>query len=127
MNILLVDDDDDDYEIFCEGMSKYDPKSQCLRAKDGLEALRYLTKQAIVQPDYIFLDINMPKMDGSEFIIEIKKHRTIRDIPIVIYSTTSNPREVKKFLALGATKFIVKPFHFAELMQSLRETLPPAK
>ena len=105
---LLVDDDEDDQEIFCLALEKVDPSINCLTASDGREALLML-KNKSVTPDYIFLDLNMPQMDGKECLKEIRKHDHLRNIPVIIFTTSSAPRDVEETKRLGATSFITKP------------------
>lgn len=105
---LLVDDDEDDREIFCLALTQVDPSINCRIATDGLEALSIL-KEKLFLPDYIFLDLNMPRMDGKECLREIRKQKHLADIPVIIFSTSSADREKEETRRLGASSFIVKP------------------
>jgi CheY-like chemotaxis protein len=117
MNILFVDDDMDDKEIFLEAINAINPDIECESATNGEEALKKLETGTIL-PNYIFLDINMPVMDGRSFLIAIKKINKLRHIPVVIYSTTRDHEEIKNLRALGA-EYIGKPASFEILKQSL--------
>lgn len=117
MIILAVDDDSEDFEFFRDAIQEIDSSIVILRATNGQEAL-HLLENHILMPDYIFLDINMPLMDGKACLQEIKKIDRLKEIPIIMYSTTSNQTEIKQYKTLGAN-FLVKPDRFSHLVKSL--------
>ena len=119
MLVLIIDDDTEDRELFLEAVGKIDPSIKCYSAKDGREAIHVMTNELIVLPDYIFLDINMPVMNGRECLIEIKKNSKLKTIPVIMYSTTSDTNEIKGFYSLGAYDFLIKPANFSKLMDAL--------
>lgn len=120
--ILFVDDDPDDFEMFCEALRSLDNHAKCLHAWDGQEAIDLLRNEMIM-PHYIVLDVNMPRMDGKECLIKIKKDPQLKDIPVIFYSTTSDPLEIEKCKNLGAKHFVVKPEKFKELVRVLNQVL----
>ena len=117
MIILAVDDDTEDFEFFSEAIREIDSSITILKAANGHEALEVL-KTHVLMPDYIFLDINMPLMDGKTCLHEIKKDPALKKIPVVMYSTSSNQTEIMHFKTLGAN-FLVKPDRFSNLVKSL--------
>lgn len=117
MIILTVDDDVEDYEFFCEAIKEIDSSIVILKASNGHEALEILDSQ-ILKPDYIFLDINMPLMDGKVCLQEIKKNERFKDIPVIMYSTSNNKAEIRQYKLMGAN-FLVKPDRFTQLVKSL--------
>jgi CheY-like chemotaxis protein len=117
MIILAVDDDSEDFEFFFEAVKKIDNSIIVLKASNGQEALDLLENH-VLMPDYIFLDINMPMMDGKTCLHEIKKNGKLKDIPVIMYSTTSNNHEITHYKTLGAN-FLVKPHQFSKLVKSL--------
>jgi CheY-like chemotaxis protein len=119
MVILIVDDDHEDSDFFTEAVNQIDPEIKCWVAKDGKAALNLLTKEMVMPPEYIFLDINMPIMNGRETLIELKKNTRLRDIPVIMYSTTSDTKEIKSFYELGAHDFLIKPHNFNKLVEAL--------
>jgi|SRR5688572_5819537 CheY-like chemotaxis protein len=123
MIILGVDDDHDDLEIFREALREVNGSIECITARNGVEALDLLTDKLLILPDYIFLDINMPFMDGKQCLQEIKKQEILRDIPVVMYSTTSHANEIDNYLKLGASRFVVKPPTFNKLVETLQQVL----
>lgn len=118
MNILYIDDDTEDMEIFREALACVSPDTVLNTASDGLEGLKIL-EELTVRPDLIFLDINMPRMNGKQFLIQLRQTLGIRTIPVIIYSTTSHNEEIEAFKKLGAYKFVNKPADFAKLKQLL--------
>ena len=122
MLILIVDDDLDDITLFCDAVREIDVDSKCLLAKNGKDALRLLETLPEL-PDIIFLDINMPIMNGKEFLLVGKQHSRLRDIPIVMYSTTNKVKEIEEFYRLGATGFLTKATTFKEVVTDVRKIL----
>lgn len=123
MLVLLVDDDPEEFEIFCEALRVYDRSIKCLHAVDGQEACDILMTPRTVLPDYIFLDINMPVMNGKECLEKIKDEPLLRDIPVIVYTTSSRFSEREMYRSLGARECIVKPTSFSVLVNILRKTL----
>jgi CheY-like chemotaxis protein len=116
---FLIDDDSDDQEIFSLALEKIDPTFTCIAANSGFEALQKLSDKTISVPDYIFLDLNMPRMNGKECLKEIRKFDHLKKVPVVIYSTSSMKYDIAETTKLGATAFIVKPFSMADLIDEL--------
>jgi CheY-like chemotaxis protein len=113
--LFLVDDDTDEHELFQEALHQVNDKVLLLTAINGLDAFDKLDAQAYPRPDVIFLDLNMPKMDGLQFLREIKGMPHYQAIPIHIYTTSSNPEHERNALSLGATSFITKPDSLQDL------------
>ena len=122
MKILLIDDDEDDRDIFKEAVSMAVPGIECLMAKDGEEGMSVLKGLAVL-PDHIFLDINMPRMDGKEFLKQVKAHPVFMKIPVVVYSTSKHKSELGEYFRLGAANYITKPSEFNLLVTYLRTVL----
>lgn len=121
MLVLIIDDDPDDRELFCEAMRVIGDKIKCIEARDGMEGLEILHELTIL-PDYIFLDRNMPRMDGIECLSEIRKTPAFASIIVTIYSTAAFPDEVTEYKSLGAT-FMAKPTNYTEFINGLRKIL----
>lgn len=120
--IFLVDDDADDQEIFLIALKEVDDSIVCVTATDGMEALSKLNDNGF-RPDCIFLDLNMPRMDGKQCLVELKAEPRLRHIPVVIYSTSSESKDVTETLAMGAADFMTKPPGINELIEKLRLVL----
>lgn len=115
-SILIVDDDRD---MFCEAVGKVSAITKCLHAISGLEALDILKKNTISLPDIIFLDLNMPKLNGKECLSELKKLEGINQIPVFIYSTSNLKEDKEETKNLGASGFIHKPTNFDVLCREI--------
>jgi CheY-like chemotaxis protein len=120
--ILLIDDDDDDQLIFKDALKEIDFTCDCLFANNGLEALAILANEHEI-PAIIFLDLNMPLMNGVEFLIHVKKEKSLANIPVVIFSTSNNPADKEQMLSLGAKLFITKTSNFKLLKDKLADLL----
>jgi CheY-like chemotaxis protein len=122
--ILAIEDDLDDVDFFCEAVKVIDPKIQCIFARDGVEALSILDNTI---PDLIFLDLNMPIMDGETCLMEIKKKEYLKEIPVVIYSTAPeviiNPDNLKK----DSVDILKKEVSFTNTVDSIKRVLEKYK
>jgi CheY-like chemotaxis protein len=118
-NILIVDDDDEDIELFCEAVNEINPNIICNSVGNGKDALKMLLREGAKLPDYIFLDMNMPKMGGKQCLKEIKKNIILKDIAVVMYSTSKLPADLRESLELGAANFWTKPSSFITLKKDL--------
>jgi CheY-like chemotaxis protein len=116
---FLIDDDIDDQEIFMMALEDIDMDISCVTANNGVEALKKLNSDPSFIPDYIFLDINMPKMNGIECLSEIKKLRHLSGVTIMMFSTSSDPEIISASRKLGAVDFLVKPPGLKPLVQTL--------
>ena len=118
MTILYVDDDPDDRQIFEEAVKSIGKGHVCITAQDGLDALSYLSMHEA--PDIIFLDLNMPLMDGKSCLTAIRENKENDKLPVIIFTTTTNPQERLQCEFLGATDFLLKPFSFIHMREILR-------
>lgn len=119
--ILLIDDDTDDLEMFSEALSEVDPSVKCIQAIDCFIALELLEKKA--EPDLIFLDINMPRMNGWECLSKLKNTEEYKNIPVIMYSTSSHQKEKETASELGASDFISKPHNYIDLKNMIRNVI----
>ena len=118
--VLLVDDDADDRQFFVEALSEVDPEIKIATSVDGIEALDFLHKLQEL-PNYIFLDLNMPRMDGFQCLAELKKSTRYAHIPVIIYTTSKQKEEEDEAFRLGASAFFQKPSNFADICKGLSE------
>lgn len=116
-NILHIDDDSDDCELFMEALQAVSD-AMYTAIYNPVEALRKLILEEI-KPDVIFLDLNMPVMSGLEFLTEIKKLEIIKEIPIIIFSTSQFDDIIREAKEYGAEDFISKPNNFNDLKKIL--------
>ena len=106
--VLMIDDDIDDQEIFREVLHDIDPLIICLQPLNAKLALSLLLEDN-QRPDVIFLDINMPIMNGFEFLEEMMMHERLSSIPVVMYTSSTHHVQQEKAKTLGASDFITKP------------------
>lgn len=116
---FLIDDDKDDQEIFLMALEDINVSVSCITANNGNDALQKFEEDETFLPDYIFLDLNMPKINGRQCLVEIKKISRLKHIPIIIYSTSSAQRDKIETEILGASAFITKPSSITEFSKIL--------
>ncbi len=109
MKILLIEDNDIDVHIAKSLLSSINSALEIERCKNGQEALDYLADSGITNPDIILLDINMPVMDGKEFLKERASLATVHEIPVIIVTSSAIMAEKKECIELGAYDYIEKP------------------
>jgi CheY-like chemotaxis protein len=123
---MFVDDDPDDVKIFGEAAKEVDPAINVLSFSSGMKALEILGQQKTL-PDYIFLDVNMPRMNGMQFLETVKKDKKLSGIPVVMYSTTKSIEHEKHAKQLGAMHFFTKPIFFDDICNVIRCVLSNSK
>lgn len=121
-NILLIDDDQDDQDLFALAVGKITSHTNCLSELSADTALKKLQADELT-PDFIFLDLNIPGMTGMEFLREIKKDHHLSKIPIVILTTSMQTSAKTATLGLGARDFLTKPNSLSELITLLSRHL----
>ncbi|HEY8897763.1 MAG TPA: response regulator [Niastella sp.] len=112
--IMLIDDDIDDRFMFSRTVKQEKPEIKCITAEGGKEAFDLLNNMQEL-PQVIFLDINMPGMSGWEFLQQIKKFERLKNIPVLIYSTSSHDKDIEAAQTSGAIGYCVKPLDFEGL------------
>lgn len=116
---FIVDDDIDDQELFIEAVNEVDKSIRCLSVSNCEEALHLLKNRKIDMPDMIFLDLNMPRLNGKQCLAELKKESHLANIPVIIYSTSCEKRDIEETARLGAAHFLTKPSKFADLCKAI--------
>jgi response regulator of citrate/malate metabolism len=119
---LIVDDDQDDQEIFLMTVAKINKDIKCFTSNNGIEALILLQSKQFI-PDYIFLDVNMPKMSGIECLKAIKNLPHLNSSKVFMYSTALESTTLKQSKELGALDFIIKPASLSALKETLSAVL----
>jgi CheY-like chemotaxis protein len=114
--ILVVEDSDEDFEVFCRIMLELSPDASFFRVCDGDDALDYLYQQGSYQdaklsprPSIILLDLNLPNTDGRDVIKEVKQNKSLKTIPIVVLTTSSSPKDIESCYEFGANSYLMKP------------------
>ena len=118
-HVILADDDEDDCYIFTHVMSQLDKKVKITCVNNCYDLLDHMKKKG--HPDVIFLDLNMPGMHGMECLRELKAHDKLQNLPVVVYSTSTNPKDMKDALQEGASGYITKSGSIVNLKEQLRK------
>jgi CheY-like chemotaxis protein len=121
-NLLLIDDDEDDQEIFLTALEKVNQSIHCIALDSAVEAMQKL-ENGQINPDLIFLDLNMPIMNGQQFLVEIKKEESLKNIPVIILSTSSHKATIELTKELGAIDFFSKPDKFEDYISLLSSVI----
>ena len=140
VEILLVEDNPGDVRLTKEALKEGKVYNNLHWAKDGVEALEFLKRQGkhakAPRPDIILLDLNLPKKDGREVLALIKKDSDLKQIPVVVLTTSEAEEDVLKSYELHANCYVTKPVDlekFIHVVQSIDRfwltvvTLPPAE
>ena len=126
VNILLADDDLDDCCFFKDALETLPIPTNLNIVHDGEALMNFLTANAEHLPHVLFLDINMPRKNGFECLSEIKSNGILKDLPVVMYSTSGSKDKINILFNTGADVYIRKPSNFAELVQVIHHALPMA-
>ena len=115
-HILFVDDDEEDHLIMLHYFREQQKDQHIRFIKNGRDAIRFLEKvpQDSSLPCLIVLDLNMPILNGTQTLLEMKRNKRFKDIPVIILSTSENENEKRKCLSLGAHEYLVKPTTYNE-------------
>jgi CheY-like chemotaxis protein len=126
LNILLADDDADDCLFFKEAVTNCIPSTNFLAVHDGEELMQLLNNETANLPDILFLDLNMPRKNGFECLTEIKQNEKLKNLPVVIFSTSNAADSMNVLFETGADVYIRKPSGFEQLVQLIKHALPMA-
>lgn len=121
--IMIIDDDADDRNFFQEAINNISPVIETHICDSGIQALALFQENKIATPDFIFLDFNMPLMNGRECLVELKKILQHKITNIIILSTSDMKEDMEDALRLGAKLFLTKPNTFQELCIMLKGVL----
>ncbi|KQX15332.1 response regulator [Flavobacterium sp. Root420] len=121
-HILVIDDDPEDIEIFSEAINSFNQNITITSSTDALLALEDL-KKAEILPDIIFLDLQMPRLTGKDFLEKLNENSTLQNIPVVVLSGQSDTLIKDTYQKIGARNYICKPNSYKELVNELRKIL----
>lgn len=120
--LMIIDDDEDDIYFFLKALQKTDESFLCMIEESGVSALTKL-RSIRVKPDYIFLDLNMPGMCGRQCLTELKKDDTLKNIPAIIYTTSTSLTEKETLLGMGASFYLTKPVKQLDLHDKITHAI----
>lgn len=122
LNILLIEDDMIEVMKLNRAITSLDLKHRIIEANNGEEALKILQKKDEL-PDIILLDLNMPKINGIEFLNILKSDDVLKYIPTIILTTSSNQKDLEECYKIGIAGYILKPLKYEEYVTKLQTTL----
>ena len=123
INLLLADDDSDDRLFFKEALDEL-PLSVILNSvHDGEQLMDFLSKNSGHLPSVLFLDLNMPRKNGLECLTEIKKDNMLKNLPVVVFSTSFDPETINHLYENGAHYYIRKPAEFSKLKTVINDAI----
>ena len=123
LNLLLADDDTDDCIFFKEALEKLPLSTHLTTVHDGEQLMQLITKETNELPHVLFLDLNMPRKNGRECLLEIKLNKKLKQLPIIIYSTSLEQEVVNLLYKNGAQYYIRKPAEFLQLKKIIQQIL----
>ncbi|MGE5659995.1 MAG: response regulator [Actinomycetota bacterium] len=125
--LLIIEDSDEDFEAFGRMMRKSSITHPIYRCTDGDEALDFLYQvgeysdpQKAPRPAIILLDLNLPGTDGREVLAQLKQDENLRMIPIVVFTTSANPKDIEICYRQGVNGYIVKPIDVEKLLKNIK-------
>ena len=126
LKILLADDDKDDRLFFSMALEALTIPINLATVVDGEKLMDYLSENVDHLPDVIFLDINMPRKNGIECLYEIKQNKKLKDLPVIVFSTSISRDKIGMIFKNGVNVYIHKPSEFSQLKQVIFHALPIA-
>jgi len=123
IRLLLADDDNDDCLFFEEALEELPISVQLTTVNDGEQLMQHLEEEADTLPSVLFLDLNMPRKNGFECLVQIKSDERLKALPVIIYSTSFDPETIDLLYDHGAQHFIRKPSEFKQLKQVIHNAL----
>ncbi|WP_227013682.1 response regulator [Paenibacillus psychroresistens] len=124
VEILLVEDNPGDIRLIVEVLKDGKIKNNLSVVEDGEQALAYLLREGIytdaIVPDIILLDLNLPKINGTEVLAEIKKHPLLKHIPVIILTTSEAEQDILRAYDLHANCYITKPVNLDQFLNVVR-------
>jgi CheY-like chemotaxis protein len=125
--LLVVEDSDEDFEALCRVMGRQTVVTPIFRCTDGDEALDFLyhtgnysNPQTAPRPAIILLDLNLPGTDGREVLQQIKQDQNLKYIPVVVFTTSSNPRDIEICYRYCVASYILKPIDINRLVETIQ-------
>ncbi len=113
--MILADDDEDDRNFFTMAVRNTSPAIRLTALNDGIKFMEYLESNPNQKPNLVILDISMPKLTGLECLKQIRQSENWKDLPVVIYSTSSNDEDLDEATRNGANLYVVKPREISAL------------
>ena len=114
--LLIAEDSDEDFDVLKHLMEEMVVQNPIYRCEDG----EYANPDSAPRPSVILLDLNLPGTDGREILDQLKQDRNFKEIPIVVFTTSSNPQDIKFCYQKGANGYLIKPMAFSDFEKVVR-------
>jgi len=127
--MLVVEDSDEDFEAIQRFVRRSPFKIPVQRCVNGEQALALLSQTVLAEvpegkpPSLIVLDLNLPGTDGRDILRQIKQDARLSSIPIVVFTTSSNPKDMQDCYTLGVNRYIVKPIDYEQLKRDIQSLI----
>jgi CheY-like chemotaxis protein len=128
--LLIVEDSDEDFEAFLRFLNRSGLVIPVERCVTGEQALAFLDRthvddnpESVPRPGMILLDLNLPGIDGREVLRRTKENDNLKTIPVVVFTTSNNPRDIETCYQQGANSYIIKPIDFNQLKRNIQTIL----
>lgn len=121
--IFLAEDDEDDRLLFHEALNEINSRIPLIESHDGVHLMKNLKEHEIEKGDILFLDLNMPLMNGFECMDQIKDNNKLNRVKVVVFSTTAEEDYVEKSFQKGAFMYVKKPDSFQMLINTIKKVL----
>ena len=118
--ILLVEDDSVDVMTVKRALKDLEVTGKLIPTGDGEEALAYLRDEGNAKPRVILLDLNMPRMNGTEFLKIVKADESLKKIPVIVLTTSNSEQDIAKSFELGAAGYMVKSVDYKKFMEIIK-------
>jgi CheY-like chemotaxis protein len=118
--IMLIEDDSADVLIIKKALDELQIRNELVQKENGEEGMEYLKNSSNALPCIIFLDLNMPKMNGIEFLKIIKNENSLKQIPVVALTTSQNIEDISACFKNGIAGYIVKPVDYKKFVKAIR-------
>ncbi len=125
--ILLAEDDEKDIELTLKTLEEYNLANETVVVRDGVEALDYLYSRGNFSerpggnPVVIMLDLKMPRMNGIQVLRSLKEDEKLKQIPVVVLSSSSEERDLEECYKLGINGYVIKPVRFDKFVETIRQ------
>ena len=123
LNVVLADDDKDDCIFFKEALEELPVATKLVTVNDGVQLMQLLFEEETMLPHVLYLDLNMPRKNGFECLTEIKLNEKLKQLPVIIFSTSFNPEIANRLQENGAKYYIRKPAEFDNLKKIIHKSL----
>jgi len=125
--LLVIEDSDEDFEAFGRIIRRLSVNRPIYRCTTGDEALdflyqtgEYANSAKAPRPGIVLLDLNLPGTDGREVLEQIKQDQTLKSIPVIVFTTSANPRDIEACYQYGVNGYIIKPIDIKELKRAIQ-------